>query len=68
MDRTALTACFEFSREWEHAGERYAPGDRIDLPEHKASRLRGLGAGQIVDMPAAAGASPLPSPSPRKRR
>jgi hypothetical protein len=40
---------------------------RIDLPEHKAPRLRDLGAGQIVDTPAAAGASPQSSPRPRTR-
>lgn len=63
-----MTVSFEFSREWEHAGERYAAGNRIDLPEHKASRLRDLGAGQIVDTPAEASESPPPSPRPRKRR
>jgi hypothetical protein len=68
MRRTESTVSFEFSRDWEHAGERYSSGDSIDLPEHKASRLRDLGAGQIVDMPAAASESPPPSPRPRKRR
>jgi len=58
----------EFARDWINAGVRYAPGDRIDLPEGQALRLRDLGAGQIVDLPTDPGGSPEPSPRPRKRR
>lgn len=59
---------FEFSRDWINAGALHAPGDRIDLPEGQALRLRDLGAGQIVDPPTEPGESPEPSPRPRKRR
>jgi hypothetical protein len=59
---------FEFSRDWINAGAHGAPGDRIDLPEGQALRLRGLGAGQIVDPPTDPDESPEPSPRPRKRR
>jgi hypothetical protein len=59
---------FEFKRNWINAGVEYAPGDRTNLPEGQASRLRDLGAGQIVDTPTDAGESPQPSPRTRKRR
>lgn len=59
---------FEFVQPWINAGVSYSPGDRIDLPEGQALRLRDLGAGQIVDPPTDRGESPDPSPRPRKRR
>ena len=59
---------FEFSRNWINAGVQYAAGDRIDLPEGQAIRLRDLGAGQIADPPTDQDATPDPSPRPRKRR
>lgn len=59
---------FEFSRDWNHAGEEHVAGDRVDLPEAKAEHLRLLGAGTVVNRPKVADASPPPCPSERKRK
>lgn len=60
--------CFEFTQPHINAGTLYQPGDRIDLPENKANRLRDFGAGQIVEEPTETSESPDPSPKARKRR
>ena len=42
---------FVFSKPWEHAGQKYAPGDAAELTAQECEKLTRLGAGELDSIP-----------------
>ncbi len=42
---------FVFSKPWEHAGQKYRPGDAAELTTQECEKLRRLGAGEPDSVP-----------------
>ena len=42
---------FVFSKPWEHAGEKYQPGDAAELTAQECEKLTRLGAGEPDSVP-----------------
>lgn len=51
---------FIFRQPWEHAGQKYAPGDAAELTDSECQKLARLGAGE-PDIPPA-------QPKPKRRK
>lgn len=42
---------FVFSKPWEHAGQKYTPGDAAELTAQECAKLARLGAGEPDSIP-----------------
>lgn len=42
---------FVFSKPWEHAGQKYKPGDAAELTSQECEKLTRLGAGEPDSVP-----------------
>lgn len=42
---------FVFAKPWEHAGQKYRPGDAAELTSQECEKLRRLGAGEPDSVP-----------------
>lgn len=51
---------FTFRQPWEHAGQKYAPGDAAELTETDVEKLARLGAGEPDSVP--------DKPKPKRRK